>query len=114
MEAFLLPQRASWCCLSFWHESACSEKDSFVNNLSLLACISNSFADGSARFMRQPYEPQLANYVTISSKNDAGLQSTALLRLLANCTSVGVLLVHMICMRGNMHDLEQLPQSWRM
>lgn len=63
------------------------KKDSFVNNLPLLACISHSFANGSARFMRQPYKAHLANNVTISFKNDAGLQSEALFRLLANRAS---------------------------
>lgn len=70
MASSLPPQTASWCCLSSWHESACRERaiDNSVNNPPLLAYITVSFANGSARFMRQSCKAHLANEVTVSLK----------------------------------------------
>lgn len=42
------------------------ERRSSVNNLPLLACILHSFANESARFMRQPYKAHLASITTVS------------------------------------------------
>lgn len=61
------PQTASWCCLSSWHESACRDRQ-LRQQPPLLAYITVSFANGSARFMKESYKAHLANDVTVSLK----------------------------------------------
>lgn len=67
----LRPQTASWCCLSSWHESACRERERKRkgrqhNYPPLFAYITASFANGSARFMRQSCKAHLADDMTVS------------------------------------------------
>lgn len=101
-------------------------RDNSVNNPPLLAYITGSFANGSARFMRRSYKAHLANDMTVSLKlirfnhQQSLLAPTERWICLANCAPVTVR-VFVVCMCERMHvcfivctDLEQLPQSCSM
>lgn len=105
------------------------ERDNSVNNPPLLAYITASFANGSARFMRASCKAHLANDMTVSLKlmrfnhQQSLLAPTERWIRLANCASVTVrFLLWCVCVSACMcvcrllcvTDLEQLPQSCSM
>lgn len=108
------------------------QRDNSVNNPPLLTYITGSFANGSARFMRQSYKAHLANDMTVSLKlirfnhQQSLLAPTERWICLTNCASVTVgffgvcMCEHMrVCLHVWVHvvmwtDLEQLPQSCSM